>query len=150
MARLISDSENDEIDKAIEAVGRGGRDATSTDLGVRAKPAAPAPTPKATAPVITKGARDASRVAEDKARPAPITKAVAKSKPAVSRTKYKGGRTEADIDNMISDADTQARKGSNSEPLFKKGGKAKKYANGGSVGRGDGCASKGKTRCKFI
>lgn len=64
--------------------------------------------------------------------------------------KYRGGRTEADIGKMISDADTQARKGSNSEPLFKKGGKVKKYANGGSVGRGDGCASKGKTRCRVI
>ena len=33
---------------------------------------------------------------------------------------------------------------------YKKGGKVKKYANGGSVGRGDGCASKGKTRCRVI
>ena len=39
-------------------------------------------------------------------------------------------------------------------PGMKKGGKVKKYASGGSVGsaskRADGCATKGKTKGKFV
>lgn len=44
----------------------------------------------------------------------------------------------------------QYAKGEKSEQKMKAGGRVKKYANGGSVGRGDGVASKGKTKCKVI
>lgn len=44
----------------------------------------------------------------------------------------------------------QYAKGEESEKKMKCGGKVSKYAKGGSVGRGDGIASKGTTKCRII
>jgi hypothetical protein len=44
----------------------------------------------------------------------------------------------------------QYAKGEQSEKKMKAGGSTKCYAKGGLTGRGDGIASKGKTKCKVI
>jgi membrane protein involved in colicin uptake len=59
-------------------------------------------------------------------------------------------QAQAAKDRQMREAAERARR----QPMFKHGGAVKKYAKGGSVSsaskRADGCATKGKTRGKFV
>ena len=61
----------------------------------------------------------------------------------------KGGMPDLTGDGKVTRADVLKGRG-----VFKHGGRVKKYASGGSVSsaskRADGCATKGKTRGKFV
>ena len=62
---------------------------------------------------------------------------------------------EGDIDKAMREASKRFERSSeNDSPGYKRGGSVKKYASGGSVSsaskRADGCATKGKTRGKFV
>lgn len=75
------------------------------------------------------------------------------SKDAYERTKpkpfRKGGMPDLTGDGKVTRADVLKGRG-----VFKHGGKVKKYAAGGSVSsaskRADGCATKGKTKGRFV
>jgi hypothetical protein len=75
------------------------------------------------------------------------------SKDAYERVKpkpfRKGGMPDLTGDGKVTRADVLKGRG-----VFKHGGNVKKYASGGSVSsaskRADGCATKGKTRGKFV
>lgn len=58
---------------------------------------------------------------------------------------------QAEMDKKMREAAERFKASSESDsPGYKRGGKVKKYAKGGSVTRGDGCVSKGHTRGRKI
>ena len=75
------------------------------------------------------------------------------SKDAYERVKpqpfRKGGMPDLTGDGKVTRADVLKGRG-----VFKRGGSTKKYASGGSVSsaskRADGCATKGKTKGRFV
>lgn len=57
---------------------------------------------------------------------------------------------QAEMDKKMREAAERFKTSSESDsPGYKRGGKIKKYAKGGSI-RGGGCESKGKTRGRFV
>jgi len=81
------------------------------------------------------------------AKTAPVVKPTMKSAPT---SKYRGGRSEEDINRMIAEATPDRMRASQFEKdnpdatPYKKGGMVKSGAS-----RGDGCAQRGRTRGKY-
>ena len=67
-------------------------------------------------------------------------------------TRAKREADAAEQANQQATSDFYKRYGFKSDGSFKKGGKVKKMAKGGSTAskRGDGCATKGKTKGRFV
>jgi len=119
-----------------------GVDASPTNMGVSIGPktgspeADPKPTPK-TAPV-----------AKPTTKSAPVAKPTTKSAPT---SKYRGGRSEEDINRMINEATPERMRGAQFEKdnpdatPYKKGGVVKSGAS-----RGDGCAQRGRTKGRMV